>query len=108
MVKVKRTVGGLTGAVLLAMAASAWGAGAGPTLSDCQDAWLDSSASQSCGISQVHNVLATVSVDNDQCKVNVDCSTNTYGLHRNQTFVGSTTEMASLHNCNGYLKVDSC
>ncbi|MCY3793807.1 MAG: hypothetical protein OXG51_05455 [Gammaproteobacteria bacterium] len=94
-------------AVVLGMPLSA-GASEVPTVSDCQDAWSSSSAAQSCGLHQVHNVLATVSVENDQCKVNVDCSTSLYFQHLNQTFSGSVDDMKNLHNCNGHLKVDGC
>ena len=80
----------------------------GPSLSACERAWASSGASNSCGLAQVHNVLATISVVGDDCKVNVDCSTSTYGNYRNQTWQGSVDDMARLNNCNGYLKVQDC
>lgn len=79
-----------------------------PTVQQCSDAWGNSSASQSCGLNQVHDNLASISVSGGQCSVSVDCSTSTYGVHRNTSFTGSVNEMGRLHNCNGNLKLDGC
>ena len=81
----------------------------GATVQQCSDAWGDSSASQSCGLNQVHDNLASISVNSSgQCTISVDCSTSTYGVHRNTSFTGSANEMGRLHNCNGHLKLDGC
>ena len=78
------------------------------TVQKCRSAWESSGAFRSCGLAQVHNVLANISVDDEQCKVNVDCSTSTWGIYRNQTWQGSKEDMAKLNNCNGYLKLENC
>ena len=75
---------------------------------DCKEAWRDSSARQSCGLAQVHNNLASISVSDGQCKIHVDCSTTTYGAHRTNNWAGSVDDMEDLHNCNGDLKVGGC
>lgn len=75
-----------------------------PTEEECQQAWGKSSASNSCGLAQVHDLLAQVSVENGQCKVYVDCSTNVWLEHRRNTFFGSADEVEDLENCDGYLK----
>lgn len=77
-------------------------------VSDCEDAWDDSSASQSCGLQQVHDNLASISVSNEQCKIHVDCSTSNWNIHRTNNWTGSETDMANLSNCGGDLKVGSC
>ena len=79
-----------------------------PTVQQCTGAWQSSSASSSCGQAQIHNVLADISVSGNDCKITVDCSTSTWGIHSNQTWSGSKDDMASLHNCNGNLHVGSC
>lgn len=80
----------------------------GPTVQQCSDAWGNSSASQSCGLHQVHDNLAQISVVSGECKVSVDCSTSTYAVHRSTSYTGSVNEMGRLHNCNGHLKLDGC
>lgn len=80
-----------------------------PTVQQCSGAWGNSSASQSCGLHQVHDNQASISVNSSgQCTISVDCSTSTYGVHRNTSFAGSVNEMGRLHNCNGHLKLDGC
>lgn len=80
-----------------------------PTFQEGKDAWEDSSAAQSCGLHQVHDNLANISVNSDgECAINVDCSTAHWGQHRNNNWSGSKTDMGNLSNCNGNLKVGSC
>ena len=80
----------------------------GPTQSECNSAWSSSSASDSCGLHQVHDNLATVTVSGGQCSVHVDCSTSHWGQHRENNWSGSKEDMANLSNCNGDLTVGSC
>ncbi|MCY3640917.1 MAG: hypothetical protein F4X81_18440 [Gammaproteobacteria bacterium] len=75
-----------------------------PTAEECKQAWDKSSASRSCGLAQVHDLLAEVSVENRQCKVYVDCSSTVWLEHRRNTFFGSVEEVEGVENCNGYLK----
>ena len=80
-----------------------------PTVSQCTQAWNGSSAADSCGLHQVHNLLAQISVTSSgECSVTVDCSMSHWGQHRTASFTGSVTEMGQLHNCNGNLQVGGC
>lgn len=81
---------------------------AAPTPNDCKEAWRTSSAAKSCGISQIHDAQASFTIEEGKCRVSVDCSTSTYGLNRNQNFTGTKDEMGKLHNCDGFLTLESC
>ena len=112
MTSLKRTSGVLAALLILAFGAylvPATAQNSTPTVQQCTDAWEDSSASQSCGLHQVHDNLASISVNtNGQCTISVDCSTSHWGINRNASFAGTVNEMGRLHNCNGYLKLDGC
>ena len=99
---------GMGATVSLAPEAAA-NTGSSPTVAQCRSAWNSSSASQSCGQHQVHNLLAQISVtSSSQCRIRVDCSGLHWGQHFTSTFIGSVSQMGQLSNCNGNLQVGSC
>lgn len=79
-----------------------------PSQIQCETAWSQSSASNSCGLSGTHDNLADISVSGNECKINVDCSTITLGYHINETWQGSVSDMSQLNNCDGELTVEAC
>lgn len=84
--------------------------------SACNDAWSDSSASNSCGTSAdlgYHNVSPATPASDGQCEVKTWCqgAANQYGfapVHYNESFKGTPTQVKTLSNCNGTLTEGSC
>ena len=87
-----------------------------PTGAQCEDAWNDSSARDSCGLryyANGHVLVDTnryyVSASGGGCKVKVDCR-----QHNQQhppianEFLGTIAEVESLNNCAGNLKKGNC
>ena len=91
-----------------------------PNDSDCVNAWISSSASNSCGEdnSTYYIKAVSASVDtnkyhvvasNGECRVEVDClkSDRTVPPVVNE-YSGSTDQVKKLSNCEGTLKVARC
>ena len=87
-----------------------------PSNSDCEDAWKDSSASNSCGelyyqagAGYVDTSRYHVVAQNNQCYVKVHCrQTAVTHTPTENTFTGSTDDVEDLNNCNGELKIGIC
>ena len=70
---------------------------AAPTVEECKNAWNSSSASDSCGLAQVHDNLANITVNSSgECAIHVDCSTAHWGVNRTNNWSGSKEDMANL------------
>ena len=74
---------------------------AAPTEEDCDNAWENSPASQTCQAS-------TVGEDSGQCEVEAQCGMATLFATQYQAWSGSQEDMSNLQNCNGALTVGSC
>lgn len=104
----------LTVLIVAGLAVESYAQSSGPTDTQCANAWTSSSASGSCGqsydlggLTQVNTNTYTAEARNGQCYVNVDCKRN-WGTPINNEFNGTTAEVESLSNCDGYLRKGSC
>ena len=86
-----------------------------PTQQECEDAWSSSSASNSCGMTGIHDPPSISVNSSSQCAISVDCATlsgwgnfNNNNPHNSTSFAGTKDEVKRLKNCDGELKVDSC
>ena len=100
--------------IVAGLAIESYAQSSAPTDAQCANAWTSSSASGSCGqqyslggLTQVNTSTYTAEASNGQCYVNVDCKRN-WGTPINNQFTGTTNEVESLSNCDGYLKKGSC
>ena len=95
---------------------------AAPTDTECEDAWTDSSASDSCGednstyylmpkrVEASVDTSVYVAVASDgQCRIEVDCLKSDLAVPPvGQVFSGSTDQVEDLNNCDGTLKDSGC
>ena len=75
--------------------------GAAPTQSQCESAWGDSSADDTCGNEYII-------VEDEKCRVSASCLTEDPWSSRATTILTSLANVDDLHNCSSSLQVGSC
>ena len=87
-------------AALLLLGVPALSGATPPTQSQCESAWEDSAADDTCD-------NENISVHENNCSIGTSC-TDTNGQTVGQNFLISLEYVDDLNNCNGRLKVGNC
>lgn len=88
-------------AALLLLGVPALSGAAAPTQSQCEDAWEDSDADDSCDNEYIV-------VEDEKCRVSASCLTEDPWDSRATTILTSLANVDDLENCSGSLQVGSC